>query len=132
MSRSLDPLLRASQPRGMEFGIEGDLPEVELHPASGRNPTKDYWVVVLPELGLQHVDLGIDAALVGLAEGASSTASDRLANEDFDSDSIQLLLRLRRAHETGALGELVRSSARLHCWDRCWDRKDAPGDENRP
>ena len=101
----------------MESGIvDRGISDVELHPASGRNPTKDYWVALLPELGLQHVDLGIDAALTGLAECASGTASDRLANEDFDSTNVQLLLRLRLAHQTGTLGELVEASARLHCW----------------
>lgn len=112
----------------MEFGIERGIPEVELHPASGRNPTKDYWVALLPELGLQHVDLGIDAALTGLAECASGVASDRLANEDFDPDSLQLLLRLRSAHHACTLGELVESSARLHGWER----ESTPADGNRP
>jgi hypothetical protein len=102
----------------MEFWMEGGIPEVELHPASGRHPTKDHWVALLPELGLQHVDLGIDAALMGLAECASEAVSDRLESEDFDSNNLQLLLRLRSARQTGTLGELFRSSARLHGWGR--------------
>lgn len=117
MSPLLDPSDRAPQLPGMELGIFPGVPEVEVHPASGWNPTKDYWVALMPELGLQHVDLGIDAALMGLAECVSGAANDRLANEDFDSDSLQVLLRLRSAHHTGRLGELVRSCARLHCWD---------------
>jgi len=113
----------------MEFGIvDRSFPEVELHPASGRSPIEDYWVALLPELGLEHVDLGIDAALMGLADCASEAAGDRLANEDFNSDSLQLLLRLRLAHRTGTLGELVRSNARLHGWER----EGIPSDGNLP
>ncbi len=124
-----DPSGRAPQLPGMEFGIvDRGFPEVELHPASGRNPAKDHWVALLPELGLEHVDLGIDAALTGLAECASGAASDRLANEDFDSNNLELLLHLRSARQTGTLGELVRASARLHCWDS----EDTPTDANRP
>lgn len=124
----LDHSARAPQLPGTEFGMERALPEVELHPASGRNPTKDYWVALLPELGLQHVDLGIDAALMGLAECASEAASDRLGNEDFDANNLDLLLRLRSAHQTGTLGELLESSARPHCWD-C---EDTPANATRP
>jgi len=96
--------------------LDGIVPAVELHPASGLSFTADYWVALLPELGLEHVDLGVDAALIGLANRAVEIARDRLRDGDYDENALPLLLRLWLANETGATGPLLESAARLHAW----------------
>jgi len=97
--------------------LDGIMPTVELYPASGLSLTADYWVALLPELDLEHVDLGVDAALLGLAHRSGEAARDRLRDGDHDDDDLPVLLRLWLAYETGTVDQLLQSAARLHDWE---------------
>lgn len=97
--------------------LESVVPEVELHPRSGLDLETDYWIAVLPELGLEYVDLGVDAALIGLANLVPGIVADRLAREGHGKDDRILFLRLWLAHRTHTLGPLLQSGARRYGWD---------------
>lgn len=105
--------------RKFELLLASSVPEVELHPASGQSLTADYWVALLPELDLAHVDLGVDAAMIGLTNRLWTVVAESLASARYDHETLPLLLRLWLAHEKGVLGRLVEDSART--W-RCVKR----------
>ncbi len=97
--------------------LEEEAPTVELYPASGLSLTEDHWVARLPQLALESVDHGIDAALIGLAQQAADFVEERLRNREHDSESLPMLLRLFLAKETGNLRILLESRAELYGWD---------------
>lgn len=101
----------------VELLLASSVPEVELHPASGQSLTADYWVALLPEFDLAHVDLGVDAAMIGLTNRLWTVVAESLASARYDHETLPLLLRLWLAHEKGVLGRLVEDSARLWDWD---------------
>ncbi len=118
--------------RAIELVLEDAIPEVELHPASGLSLTSDHWIALLPELGLQHVGLGIDAAMNGLVRCAATVAEDRLAQADYNAHRARLLLRLSLERQRGTLGPLLKSSARLYSWEYEDRYAEEPGREQAP
>ncbi len=89
---------------------------VELYPISGLDLCDDRWLARMDALELAHVDLGVDAALIGLTEQVAAHVSDMSLEEISSEPRGPLLLLLRIAHDSLDLGSLLHGSRRLF-WD---------------
>lgn len=98
--------------------VEGVELRVEAYPASGNSFVDDYWVAVFEELGVQHVDLGLDAASIGLAIEVSARVEELLSEPDEQRRRLlPILLRLWLAEHEGSLGSLLHRSTVLVGWE---------------
>lgn len=66
----------------------------------------------IDELDLEHSDIGIDAALVGLAGKVEAALDDGLLN-DCGQEQMLLVLRLHLASSDRALGRLLQRASML-------------------
>lgn len=84
---------------------------VEAHPESDGSFFWDNWLLILKPLGLHHADLGIDAALIGLAYQVGKHVSALLRHGGEERTRLlPLLMRLRLAKLDGSLPVLLQRS----------------------
>jgi hypothetical protein len=78
---------------------------IELWALSGTDPGRDYWRAALPGLEVENIDVGADAALMGLA----TVVREFLAKDDAVTEppSLRLVRRLREAERAGRLESLL-------------------------
>lgn len=101
---------------------------VDAYPWSGTSPFDHHYVVVLEDLRLGHCDLGLDAAIVGLAEQVAKRVRAVLQERSDDRERLlPLLARLHLADLDGSLGRLLVRSTRLITDGTVLDRHE-PGD----
>ncbi len=101
---------------------------VDAYPGSGTSPFDHYYVVVLEDLRLEHRDLGLDAAIIGLAEHVARRVRALLQERSHERERLlPLLARLHLADLDGSLGRLLVRSTRLITDGTVLDRHE-PGD----
>ena len=130
-SRQLDPDL---MPRLVKQEVEDSVlirhqdlaalaGELDIHVevrafGSHKSPTIGRWEASLLELNVDHSDIGLDAALVGLTNQVSARVTQLLAQDCLERESkLKLLLGLWLEDQTGRLGTILESSAVLINWE---------------
>lgn len=87
---------------------------VEAYSLSGDSAFHDHWVAVIEHLDLMHRDLGLDAALIGLAHKVRERVRDLLTGMSAERESLlPLLVKLRLADRNGSLGAMLQRSTIL-------------------
>lgn len=91
---------------------------IEAYPASGTSVFHDYWVAVFEDLRVEQCDVGLDAAIIGLASQVSNRVEILLSGPSEERrDHLPLLLRLWAADQDGSLGSLLQRSTVLVGWE---------------
>jgi len=104
-----------------DFAVLLDEVEVEVF-VSATGPSKplafDRWRATLPAIGVACEDIGVDAALVGLAGKVSGRVSGLLAADTPERRKmLPLLLKLWCAEGQSKLGRLVEGASVLVDWE---------------
>lgn len=85
---------------------------VTVRPLSGMAPASDYWAACLEDLSVEQVDLGLDAALVGLTLKVSARVQNLLAELGSERDELlPLLTKLWAWERRGELGAMLQRVA---------------------
>lgn len=87
---------------------------VEAHPTSDASPFWDTWLLIVEPLRIHHADLGLDAALIGLAARVGTRVRTLLGDRSEERTRLlPLLVRLHVADRDGSLATLLGRSARV-------------------
>jgi hypothetical protein len=87
-----------------------------VHHASELTFTQD-WIVLVEELRLHHADVGLDAAIIGLAQRAGERVRRLLDEPGEERQRLSLLVRLHLAERVGSLDSLLQRSTRGIGWE---------------
>jgi hypothetical protein len=81
-------------------------------------PASDYWVASLDDLPVEQVDLGLDAALVGLTLKVRARVRDLLEEPGSDREELlPLLTKLWAWDRRGELGAMLQRVAVAVDWE---------------
>lgn len=105
---------------------------VTIQPLSGTNVATDYWMAVFEELWIENHDLGIDAAVIGLAAAVRERVGSILARDESEQRDRQRVVSPALAAKQSRAQAVEGEARRDHIDNRLHDPRELLSREVSP